>query len=91
MAIKSSIIELTDSWQELIDNSGTNSDAENHMYVNSGSGIFRFDTDTPDDTENWGMRISAGARYTYVPTGTKLYGKRNVINDKCIVILNINS
>ena len=91
MAIKSSIKELTDSWQELIDNSGTDNNAKNHMYVNSGSGLFRFDTDTPDDTENWGMRISAGARYTYVPTGTKLYGKRNTINDKCVVILNVDS
>jgi hypothetical protein len=85
--ITSKIIELTDEWQLLIDNSDGKEGVS--FYVNNGSGIFRYGSDAPDNSENWGMRISAGARIIPIPT-TKLYGKKNVLNDECNVIINID-
>jgi len=69
-------IDLTNDYQELLDNTGNGdakSNADNFYYVNSGSGEFYFSTDDPDAVP--GLRISAGARCMPVPVGSKLYGR----------------
>ena len=85
MALKSIDIQLTDKWQLIIDNSGDNASENNNIYINSGFGYFRFDTDTP--TEEKGMVFSAGMRNIFVPVGSKLYGKKSKTD--CLVIANI--
>jgi len=88
MAFKTKEIQLTQEWQLLLDNTGTNANADNSFYVNEGSAIFVYSDDTP--TVNNGMRISAGARIIPVPVGAKLWGKLNVNPDQCSVLINID-
>jgi len=91
MAITSKNYNLTHSWQELGDNSGSKSNAQANFYVNTNGGIFYFGTDKPDDSDDTGMYISAGSRITYIPQGTKLYGKLKRNNNVCTVVVNIDS
>ena len=90
MALKSKEITLNKNYQLLIDNSGDNASENNFVYLNKGTALLRFDSDTPDSFEA-GMRWSAGAHALYVPTGSKLYGKLFDYSDICKVIVNIDS
>ena len=76
MAWTTKKFELTHDYQLLLDNTGQGdaaSNSDNFYYVNSGSGEFYIDNDTPDDVE--GLRVSAGARFMPIPKGAKLYGR----------------
>ena len=86
MAFTTTKIELTQEWQLLLDNTGNNANSDNSFYVNEGSAIFVYSDDTP--TQDYGMRISAGARIIPVPVNAKLWGKLNANPDHCTVMIN---
>jgi hypothetical protein len=90
MALKSNKIILNNNYQLLIDNSGDDASENNFIYINKGTALLRFDSDTPDSFEV-GMRWSAGAHSLSVPVGSKLYGKLFNHSDTCEVIVNIDS
>ena len=89
MGLKTTKIELTNDWQKIIDNSQNSQSDGTSFYVNHGSAIFVYDDDTPD--VDYGMRISAGARIIPVPPKATLWGKLNVIEDECTVMVNTDN
>jgi hypothetical protein len=90
MALKTTEVSLNEDYQLLIDNSGSDASDNNFVYVNKGTAELRFDSDTPDSNQS-GMRWSAGAHALYVPTGSKLYGKLSFTSDSCNIMINIDS